>query len=93
MKKYFNLPDFITFLTILEDNKPTKLYTESKEDGSIADYIFMKIKFNNNDIILYDTPYGCAGIIQDIPVAPWVDYAKGVFEDLVCYGKYKVFIE
>ena len=93
MKRYFNLPDFIVFLNLLEDNKPTKLFTESIEDGNIAEYTFMKIKFNNNDIILYGTPYGCAGIIQDTPVTPWDDYAEGVFEDLICNGEYKVFIE
>ena len=93
MKRYFDLEDFITFLNLLEDNKATKLFTESAEDGSISSYSFMKLQFAGETIILYESYCGGTGIIQDSPVAPWEDYAEGVFEDLVRDGDYKVFIE
>lgn len=93
MKRYFDLLDFIAFLCLLEDNKDTKLFTESVEDRSIDSYSFMKLQFAGETIILYEGYYGETGIIQDTPVAPWKDYAEGVFEDLVRDGDYKVFIE
>jgi hypothetical protein len=33
------------------------------------------------------------GIIQDSPIAPWDDYAEGVYEDLTMNDEYKIFIE
>ena len=93
MKKYFDLNYFIAFLGLLENNKDTKLFTESAEDGSISSYNFMKLQFAGETIILYESYCGGTGIIQDSPVAPWEDYAEGVFEDLVRDGDYKVFIE
>ena len=93
MKRYFGLEDFITFLNLLEDNKVTKLFTESVEDGSISSYSFMKLQFAGETIILYESYYGGTGIIQDTPVAPWEDYAEGVWEDLIREDEYKVFIE
>ena len=93
MKRYFDLQDFITFLNLLEDNKVTPLFTESIEDGSIEKHNFMKMMFSNNTIILYDHPMCQTGIIQDSPVAPWDDYAEGVYEDLTTNDEYKVFIE
>ena len=93
MKRYFDLPDFISFLNLLEDNKPVKLHTESMEDKSIQDYIFMKMEFSGNTIILYDHPMCQVGIIQDSPVAPWDDYAEGVYEDFTMNDEYKLFIE
>ena len=93
MKRYFDLMDFITFLNLLEDNKVTPLFTESVEDGSIEKYNFMKMMFSDNTIILYDHPMCQTGIIQDSPVAPWDDYAEGVYEDLTMNDEYKLFIE
>lgn len=93
MKRYFGLEDFITFLNLLEDNKATKLFTESVEDGSISSYSFMKLQFAGETIILYQIYSGGVGIIQDTPVAPWEDYAEGVWEDLVREEEFKVFIE
>ena len=93
MKRYFDLMDFITFLNLLEDNKVTPLFTESVEDGSIEKYNFMKMMFSDNTIILYDHPMCQTGIIQDSPVAPWEDYAEGVYEDLTMNDEYKIFIE
>ena len=93
MKRYFDLKDFITFLNLLEDNKVTPLFTESVEDGSIEKHNFMKMMFSNNTIILYDHPMCQTGIIQDTPVAPWEDYAEGVYEDLTMNDEYKLFIK
>ena len=93
MKRYFDLQDFITFLNLLEDNKVTKLFTESVEDGSIDSYSFMKLQFAGETIILYEIYYGGTGIIQDTPVAPLEDYAECVFEGLIREGDYKVCIE
>ena len=93
MKRYFDLKDFITFLNLLEDNKVTPLFTESVEDGSIEKHNFMKMMFSGNTIILYDHPMCQTGIIQDSPVAPWEDYAEGVYEDLTMNDEYKIFIE
>ena len=93
MKRYFDLMDFITFLNLLEDNKVTSLFTESVEDGSVEKHNFMKMMFSDNTIILYDHPMCQTGIIQDSPVAPWDDYAEGVYEDLTMNDEYKLFIE
>ena len=93
MKRYFDLPDFITFLNLLEENKVTELFTESIEDGSIDKHNFMKMEFSGNTIILYDHPMCQVGIIQDSPVAPWDDYAERVYEDFTMNDEYKLFIE
>lgn len=93
MKIYFDILDFITFLNLLEENKPDKVFTESLEDGSIAAHTFMKMQFSSNTIILYDHPSCCVGIIQDSPVAPWEDYAEAVFEDLTVSGEHHMYIE
>ena len=93
MRRYFDLKDFITFLNLLEDNKVTPLFTESVEDGSIAKHNFMKMMFSENTIILYDHSMCQTGIIQDSPVAPWDDYAEGVYEDFTMNDEYKVFIK
>ena len=93
MKRYFDLKDFTTFLNLLEDNKVTPIFTESIEDGNIDKYNFMKMEFSGNTIILYDNSYGSVGIIQDTPVAPWEDYAEGVYEDITVNGEFKIFIE
>lgn len=93
MKRYFDLKDFITFLTFLEIDKTSKVFTESLEDESTEAYEFRKINFAGETIVLYEHYSGEIGIIQDSPVAPWEDYAEGVFEDLVRDGDYKVFIE
>lgn len=92
MRRYFDLKDFICFLSLLEENKPSEVITESQE-GEINRYSFMKMQFGKNLIILYDTPYCNVGMIQDSPVAPWEDYAEGVFEDLTQLGECKMFIE
>lgn len=92
-KRYFDKEAFITFINLLEENRPVKLFTESKEDGSIEEYLFMKMEFNGNTITLYSTPYLTVNIIQDTPVSPWVDYAELVFEDLNYDGEYRLFIE
>ena len=82
MKKYLSLEDFTNFLESLEiSDKPTKLFSEDLE-GEIYEYNFQKIQFNNNNIIIYDEPMGCIGIIQDTPVGPWQDYAESFFEYL-----------
>ena len=93
MKRYFSKEDFICFINLLEENKPTKLFTESLEDGSVNSYNFMKIQFAGETIILYEFYAGGVGIIQDTPVAPWEDYAEGVFEDLTMNDEYRVFVE
>ena len=92
MKRYFDRENFISFLNLLEENKYTKLFTESLE-GDITEYNFLKTKFKNTDIILYDHPYCCIGIIQDTPPYDWEEVAEGVFEDLESNGECKVFIE
>jgi hypothetical protein len=53
----------------------------------------MKEVFLGEEIILYQIYSGGVGIIQDTSVAPWEDYAEGVWEDLVREGEFKVFIE
>lgn len=93
MKKYLNLQDFISFIKSLEEDKPTKLFTKSVEDGSIDSYIIMKLQFAKNTVVLYEIYAGGVGIIQDTPVAPWEDYAEGVYEDLTMNNEYKLFIE
>lgn len=92
-KRYFNLKDFQTFLVVLEENKETKVLTESVEDGSIETYNFLKMTFSGSDIILYNNPYATVGIIQDTPVAPWEDYVEGVYNDMTVEGEYRMFIE
>ena len=93
MKKYFSLGDFITFLNLLVHNETTKLFVESQEDGSVDEVNFLKMQFCRNTIILYDHPSGHVGIIQNTPVAPWEDYAEGVYEDLTMNDEYKLFIK
>lgn len=93
MKRYFDLKDFLTFLTLLEENKVTDLFTESVEDGSVEKYQFIRMNFAGSDIILHDHPSKTIGIIQDYPYASWDGYAEGVYEDLVQEGEYKLFIE
>ena len=93
MKRYFDLKDFVTFLNLLEVNRTTELYSECLEDGFVYTHKFLKMEFGNSSIILYDHPSGHVGIIQDTPVAPWDDYAEGVYEDLTMNDEYKVFIE
>ena len=93
MRRYFSKEDFINFLKFLELGKVTPLHTESVEDGSIDTCYFMKEVFLRDEIILYQIYSGGVGIIQDTPVAPWEDYAEGVWEDLTREDEYKVFIE
>lgn len=93
MKRYFSKEDFISFLNLLECGKVTPLHTESVEDRSTDTYYFMKEVFLGEEIILYQIYSGGVGIIQDTPVAPWEDYAEGVWEDLVREDEFKVFIE
>ena len=92
MRRYFSKEDFITFINLLEEDKTFKVFTESLEDGSVESHEFRKMKFAGETIVLYECYYGGIGIIQDTPVAPWEDYAEGVFEDLTREGEYKVFI-
>ena len=93
MKRYFSKEDFITFINLLEEDKTTKLFTESIEDGSVESYEFRKIKFAGETIVLYEYYAGGIEIIQDTPVAPWEDYAEEVFEDLTVNDEFKVYIE
>jgi hypothetical protein len=94
MNKYLNSKDFIDYLREIKYDVPVKIYQECLEDNSVETYIFMRTKFNGNTIILYDNPNGMSvGIIQDTPVAPWDDYAEGVYEDLTMNDEYKLFIE
>ena len=93
MKRYFSKEDFISFIKSLEENKPTKLFTENWEDASFDSHVFMKMQFAGETIVLYEFNAGGIGIIQDTPVAPWEDYAEGVYEDLTMNDEYKVFIE
>ena len=93
MKKYLNLQDFISFIKSLEVDESKVLSTESLEDSSIDNHIFMKIQFAGETIVLYEFYAGGVGIIQDTPVAPWEDYAEGVFEDLTMNDEYRVFVE
>lgn len=93
MRRYLSKEDFVTFISLLEENKNTKLFTECVEDGHIEAYNFMKIDFNGNAIVLYDHPTYCVGIIQDTPVAPIEDYSEDVYEDFECNGDFKIFIE
>ena len=92
MKRYFDREDFIEFLNLLEEGKYTKLFTESIENNN-TEYNFLKTKFKDTVIILYDHPYGGIGIISDNPPYDWEDIAEGVFDDLECDGEYKVYIE
>jgi len=91
-KRYFDVKDFLTFLILLEDNKPESVFTESIEDGTVEEYTFMRMSFKDNNIILYENPSYGIGIIQDTIMNPWKDSAELVFEDLECCGEYKVFI-
>ena len=93
MKRYFSKEDFIDFLNLLEENKRTKLFIESVEDGSIVVNNFMKMQYSNVPIILYDHPYGVVGIIQDSPFQTWTEYAEGVYDDLTINGEFKIFVE
>lgn len=93
MKRYFSKEDFITFINLLEEDKTTKVVTESVEDGSVEFHEFRKIMFAGETIVLYECYAGGIGIIQDTPVAPWEDYAEGVFDDLVRNDEFKVYIE
>ena len=92
MRRYFSKEDFICFLNLLEENKESDVFIERLEDNSIEKYPFIKMQFNGSTIILYEDPSGSIGIIQDTPVAPWEDYAEGVFENLEPGGECKVFI-
>ena len=92
MRRYFSKEDFICFLNLLEENKESDVFIERLEDNSIEKYPFIKMQFNGSTIILYEDPSGSIGIIKDTPVAPWEDYAEGVFENLEQEGEYKVFI-
>ena len=92
-KKYLNLEDFVSFLNRLRENESQKVYTEYFDGSTVDSYYFMKMSFAGSTIILYETPNAAAGIIQDTPVAPWEDYAEGVFEDFMMDGEFKVFIE
>ena len=83
---------------ILIDIGATSLYVENvayeeEVEGDIEECEFQKINFCGEDVILYDTLRGSIGLIQDTPVAPWEDYAEGVYEDLVQEGEYKIFIK
>ena len=93
MKRYFSKKDFINFINLLEEDKITPLHTEYMEDKSTDVYYFKKVTFLNETIVLYQIYSGGVGIIQDTPVAPWEDYAEGVWEDLIRENEYKVFIE
>lgn len=93
MKRYFSKEDFICFLNLLEENKPSTIHIESIEDGSVESHNFMKMQFSGNTIILYDHPYAVVGIIQDSPLQTWEELAEVVYEDLTVEGEYKMFIE
>ena len=93
MKKYLNAEEFVEFLDSLEPYKIVDVFTESEEDDSESAHKFMKMWFDNSTIILYTHPYACIGLIQDTPVSPWEDYAKGVYEDFTVEGEYKLFIK
>lgn len=98
MKRYFGLKDFITFLNLLEVDKPVSLFVErvtyeEEVEGEIEECKFQKINFCGEDIILYDTLRGSFGLIQDTPVAPREDYAEEVYGDLIQNGEYKIFMK
>ena len=98
MKRYFSLKDFITFLNLLEIGKTTSLYVENvtyeeEVEGEIEECKFQKINFCGEDIILYDTLRGSIVLISETPVAPWVDYAEEVYDDLTVEGECKIFIK
>lgn len=89
--KQLDLKSFLEFVEGLELNKPKVVHTKDDE-GYVNSYTFMKITFSGYNIVLYDSPYGHAGILQDTPIAPMVDYTIEVFHDLENEGEYKVFI-
>ena len=96
MKRYFSKEDFISFLNLLEADKYSKLSVEYVEDGSTEEVNFLKMDFKGRftyEVILYDHPSGSVGIIQDIPVSPWEDYAEDVYDDLTMNGEFKMYIE
>ena len=96
MKRCFSKEDFICFLNLLETDKYSKVFVEYVEDGSTEEINFLKMNFKGRftyEVILYDHPSGSVGIIQDTPVAPWDDYAEGVYDDLTMNGEFKIFIE
>ena len=80
MRRYFSKKDFISFINLLEGDKITPLHTECIEDKSTDVYYFKKVTFLSETIVLYQIYSGGVGIIQDTPVAPWEDYAEGVWE-------------
>ena len=92
MKKYFDKDDFITFLENLEVGKETSLFIEHAE-AETEECKFLKVHFCVEDIILCDTLNGAYGIIQDTPVAPWIDHAEFLFEAFENNGESKVFIK
>ena len=93
MRKELNLEAFIQFLNGLEYDKPKKVFTENLDDGYIDSYDFLRMNFKGNDIFLYESPYCNIGIIQDVPIAPWQDFAADVLELFEAEGEFKVFIE
>lgn len=94
MRRYFNREDFICFINLLEENKPTKLFIEDVEDNSVEEWSFMKMKFVGKEIILYTCPSApLISDIQSIDEDSWVEDVEETFEDLECDGDYKLFIE
>jgi hypothetical protein len=98
MKRYFGLKDFITFLNLLEVDKPVSLFVErvtyeEEIEGETEECKFQKVNFCGEDVILYDTLRGSFGLIQDSPVAPREDYAEEVFGYLIQNGEYNMFIK
>lgn len=91
MKK-IDVDGFIEFIENLQVGVPSKVFARNL-DGEDESFSFLKIEFSGDTIVLYETYCGATGVIQDTPVAPWEDYAEGVYEDLNCDGECELFIK
>ena len=91
MRRYFSKDDFITFINLLEEDRPVKVFTENTEGGYIEPHEFRKMKFAGEIIVLYELK-GFIGVIQDTSTSSWEDYAEGVFQVLTIDGEFKVFL-
>ena len=92
-KRYLDLEDFMDFLKNIEENNPRTIFLECIEDGSLEQSVFLKMKFNDNLIVLYSHPDGEVDVIQDTPVSSWEEYAEEIYGDLILNGEYNMFVE
>ena len=91
MKK-IDVNGFIDFIDNLKIGTPSKVYSKNIE-GEYESFSFLKIEFNGDTIVLYETYCGATGMIQDTPLASWEGYAEDIYEDFSCDGECELFIK